>query len=305
MTVRQVAQERNRLQAAVARQAAATAERVWNATPLGELEPAWAEARGTVVNAVTAGQLLVAATAQRYVTDALTEQGATPRPAATVQPGRLAGVASDGRPLDTLLASPVIVTRAAQAGGLTAQEAKAAGLHRLVSLVSTQVQDAARVATSVAMAADPTVTGYRRQLTPPSCARCVILAGRFYRINTGFLRHPRCDCVHVPAVGPSSDLDGLATFDPRAYFDSLDAVEQARTFTKAGAQAIRDGADIAQVVNARRGMRTSVAYGRTIRTTSVGARRLGRRRLMPEQIYEDARDRAHAVELLRRFGYLA
>ena len=113
------------------------------------------------------------------------------------------------------------------------------------------------------------------------------------------------------------------TFDPQAYFGSLPEAEQNRVFTRAGAQAIRDGADIGQVVNARRGMRTTTSYGRRVRTTTVGAPRRGSRhtsftraqradggtpspvRLMPEQIYADAKDREDAIRLLGRFGYLA
>jgi hypothetical protein len=58
-----------------------------------------------------------------------------------------------------------------------------------------------------------------------------------------------CDCVHFPAAEYVPD----ATTDPQQYFDSLTEPQQDAAFTKAGAQAIRDGADIAQVVNARRG----------------------------------------------------
>jgi hypothetical protein len=43
--------------------------------------------------------------------------------------------------------------------------------------------------------------------------------------------------------------------DPAAYFRSLSAAEQNRVFTNAGAEAVRAGADIGQVVNARRGAR--------------------------------------------------
>src|SRR5690606_25790677 len=85
-------------------------------------------------------------------------------------------------------------------------------------------------------------------------SRCVILAGRFYRKNTGFQRHPGCDCRHIPA---SESVAGDLAVDPRAYFDSLTEAEQDKAFTKAGAEAIRAGADIGQVVNARRGMYTA------------------------------------------------
>jgi hypothetical protein len=132
-------------------------------------------------------------------------------------------------------------------------------------------------------------------LSPPSCSRCVILAGRFYAVNAGFARHPRCDCVHIPVA---ESLHSEVT-SPRAYFDNLDPAEQDKTFTRAGAQAIRDGADPAQVVNARRGMQTA-ADGRLYTTEAAGRRP----RLMPEQIYADAANREDAIRLLKRFGYL-
>ena len=60
--------------------------------------------------------------------------------------------------------------------------------------------------------------GYVRMLNPPSC-RCSVLAGRFYRWNNGFLRHPKCDCVHVqtPATARAAETEGLV-HDPYEYF---------------------------------------------------------------------------------------
>lgn len=56
---------------------------------------------------------------------------------------------------------------------------------------------------------------------------------------------------------PVADRDSFefraAFTGPGDYFESLDRAEQDKIFTKAGAQAIRDRADINQVVNARRG----------------------------------------------------
>lgn len=103
--------------------------------------------------------------------------------------------------------------------------------------------------------------------------------------------------MHIPSR--EDRADDLRT-DPRAYFESLTAAEQDRAFTKAGAEAIRAGADIAQVVNARSGIYT--AGGRQF--TTVGARRR-RPRLMPEQILREAAgDRDEAVRLLKLHGYL-
>ena len=74
-------------------------------------------------------------------------------------------------------------------------------------------------------------------------------------------------------------------------------------FTRAGAESIRQGADIAQVVNARSGMYT--AAGRQLTTTAARIRGQGGIRLMPEQILREAgNDRDEAQRLLKRFGYL-
>ena len=102
----------------------------------------------------------------------------------------------------------------------------------------------------------------------------------------------------------AEQVAGDLTTDPRGYFDSLSKAEQDRHFTKAGAEAIREGADIGRVVNARRGM--DVAGGRATRarrrtTTELAGRR---QRLTPEGIYDIATDRDEAIRLLRRHRYL-
>jgi hypothetical protein len=154
-------------------------------------------------------------------------------------------------------------------------------------LIASLVQDAGRSAESVAIAARPQV-GYVRYLSPPSCARCAVLAGRVYRWSEGFLRHPNCDCVMLPTTIEASS--GLIT-------DPLDLVERGQVtgLSKADLRALNDGADLNQVINVRR-----VAAG-----LREAGRVLARRgRLTPEGIYRIASDRAEAVALLGRFGYL-
>src|SRR5690606_23965723 len=46
---------------------------------------------------------------------------------------------------------------------------------------------------------------YVRMLTPPSCSRCTVLAGRWYRKNAGFARHPGCFPAGAMVSGPSPD----------------------------------------------------------------------------------------------------
>jgi len=200
------------------------------------------------VQAMTMAQLAAADGATAYVSAALALQDADPA-AGQVAPASLAGVASDGRPLDTLLMQPALEAEALIAAGAVSRLALLTGAKRLNRIVVTQVADASRVATGVATTGAPGATGYIRMLTPPSCSRCVILAGRWYAAATAFRRHPRCDCVHIPAA---ENLRSAVT-SPQDYFDSLSEAEQNKVFTIAGAHAIRDGADISQVVNARRG----------------------------------------------------
>jgi hypothetical protein len=65
---------------------------------------------------------------------------------------------------------------------------------------------------------------------------------------------------------------------PSDYFESLTSAEQERVFTKAGAEAIRAGADPVKVVNARRGALTSTkrpdgSYSRaSLQPTVIGRR---------------------------------
>lgn len=331
MTVTDVASTFVSQQRATATATAAAVATRWNRIDPDDIISSWRAQLVPVVALVAAAQARAARDGAAYTPAAVRQQGLTPRPAGDVVYTALAGVASDGRPLDTLLDLPAIQTVRRIGDGAIVDDALAQSRRHMMMLAATQVFDAGRIAAGLALTADRTVNGYRRQLRGTSCSRCIVLAGAWYRFNEGFLRHPQDDCVHVPAVGPKSDLDGLEGFDPKAHFDALDEAAQDRTFTQAGAQAIRDGADIGQVVNARRGMRTTTAYGRRIHTTTVGtsrrasggramertgvqfSRQDGSRyriarspRLMPEQIYVDAAgDRDEAIRLLGRFGYLA
>lgn len=186
--------------------------------------------------------------------------------------------------------------------------ATAAGLDQWRSdrMILSLVADAARGAESVSIAIRPRV-GYVRYLSPPSCSRCAILAGRFYRWSSGFQRHPGCDCTHLP------------TTDPRSEFrqNPQDLVDQGLVtgLSKADQRALGDGADLNQLVNAKNGgiQRVDFGMGRTVNVTTQGVTRrgvAGRRlngapRLTPDSIYRvSGGDRATAIRLLKRNGYI-
>src|SRR5690606_16892226 len=102
--------------------------------------------------------------------------------------------------------------------GRSLREALAIGQATLDMIVRTQVADAGRVADGVALAARRRAGGYVRMVVGATCDRCIILAGRWYRWNQGFQRHPRCDCIHIPA---REDTAESVQTDPRKLFDSM------------------------------------------------------------------------------------
>lgn len=153
-------------------------------------------------------------------------------------------------------------------------------------LVASLVQEAGNAAEQVASAVRPEV-GWTRVLTPPSCSRCVALAGRVYRWSDGFLRHPQDDCVTMPV----RDGDTTYAADPIAMLKA----GQVTGLSKADQQAILDGADFGQVVNVRR---------RAAGLTEAGTALARGGRPTPAGIYRLAADRAQALDLLARYGYI-
>jgi hypothetical protein len=259
---------------------------------------------------VTGAQYMAAQGADTYVGEVLAAQDIDAEPAGLIAPSRLAGIASDGREIEPLLYQPAIRTLLAGDAGASRAEALTVGRLSLDMIVRTQVADAGRAADAIALVARPNV-GYVRHVSSGACSRCVVLAGSFFKWNAGFLRHPHCLCVHVPTIAAKARGVGRR---PRGYFDSLSPAEQDRTFTRAGAGAIRDGADMGRIVNARRGMQTAGesrtlvnAQGRVVneRHRTLAGPLTHRRRLMPEEIYRrTGDDREAALRLLRQNGYL-
>lgn len=276
----------------------ALVRRAWSQMGDG-FDASWSTVRPAVLRAIVAGQLAAARDSDRYLAEFLAELGEPNDPAGTLNAAAFAGVNPSGVPLESATAGGVVKAKQAVGRGASSAQALEAGGRWLDLMTTTTIADTSRQATSAAMTARSNVSGYVRMLNPPSCSRCAILAGSVYRWNDGFLRHPGCDCRHIPKVESLPD----ATTDPRRYFDSLSPADQNRIFTNVGAEAIRDGADIGQVVNARTGM-YSTAEG--ITATRQGARRFteGRTRLMPESIYEITNDRTEAIALLRENGFI-
>jgi Rho termination factor-like protein len=285
---------------------------MWAEVNPNDIDGSWARLLPELTTVVSGAQLGAARRADSYTSAVLDADDIDDEAVAAVDPGGFSGVASDGRGLATLLTNPAIVTLMSIQDGFDVVHALGAGRANLDMMVRTQVADAGRLADQVALTTRPKVTGYVRLAVGNSCARCLILAGRTYAWNTGFQRHPRCDCIHVPAAIARA---GRLLQSPRLAYDRMSAAERLRAgFTLGDQRAIADGADIFQVVNARRGMYT--AGGRRFTTEGTTRRglagqRLGARggrrvqRLSVDQIYVEAgADRDEALRLLHLHGYL-
>lgn len=302
---------------ALSRSLAAQLSALWRRVDRNRIGPSWAGLAPLAVGFITEAQEAAVADAGAYMAAAFVAQGLDPA-GPSVDGSQLSGVASDGRPLETLAMSPVFSTLHEVKAGNGVERGMASGLSSLLLIGQTLVSDAARSADGLVMASRERPPRYARMLNPPSCSRCAILAGRLYRASAAFDRHPGCDCRHIPVAESGDD----ATTDPYEYFNSLDPAEQARIFTKAGAKAIEDGADIFQVVNARRGMSTT-AGGSKVTNEGVtrrgywgsqqetrdrrGQERYGRstrQRMMPEEIYKRARSQEDVIRLLTDHGYI-
>lgn len=315
----ELAADHTRSRRRVAAAATLAATRAWRGMVGADLATSWTMAGPRIYSAAYAGQLAAASTASDYVTGVMDAQdGPASAPPAAVDPTAFAGTASDGRPLATLLRLPIARTFTDLSAGASQTDALAHGEALLQMLVDTEVADAGRAADSTAITADRRAGGYIRVVSSSACGRCIILAGRYYRYSAGFARHPNCHCQQVPA-GSAASAAGHLT-NPHAAFEHLDRAQQDKAFTVAGAQAIRDGGDIFQVVNARRGLTTigSGRFGRDLSVTTEGTTRRGlfnqavrasgrpapTVRLTPQAIYRLASTRSEAVTLLRRYGYL-
>lgn len=189
------------------------------------------------------------------------------------------------------------------ASGMTETEAITHASRLATFMTQTMIADVARDVLQVGVALRPRVV-WVRKVAPGSCKDCIILAGKTYRFNQGFLRHPNCTCIHV-AVPIDRVPDDLES-NPYKLFNDLSKEDQDRIFGEADAEAIRLGGDIYQVVNARRGMSRGGRYtseGTSKRGAWKGDRRYGR--LTPQEILRIAgNNREKAIFMLRQGGYI-
>lgn len=295
--------------------------RVWRRLDQDNLYQSWLGLMGDVLAIVMSGQMTAAQMTGPWLDSLLGPENEDRPDADRILPEAFAGVDGAGRPLPGVLMAPIWTVLRLVTDGRPIVQALVAGRSLLDAIAQTAVADVGRAADSVAMTARPSVTGYIRVVEGGACSRCLILAGAEYQTDRAFLRHPRCNCGMEPVTREHRPKPA----SPRELVAQMSEAQRRKTFGEAGAQAIAEGADLGQLVNARRGMQSATVYGRKLQITTEGVTRRGfagsrlrnfqkvegqryrtskTPRLMPEEIFRLADDRAHAVRLLRLHGYL-
>lgn len=290
------------------------AQDAWKRVDSKSIRDSWKEIAAALTASVTAGQVDAATLGASYAAQTLASQGLYTSPDGWVNPRAFGGYSANGMPLERALSAAAPHALRRIANGSNTGAALRSGQIMVGQIAQTQVVEAGRSAAGVDTFARPRV-GYVRMTDPGACDRCIVLAGKFYANNEGFLRHPNCACIHVQTSTKAAEDEGLLS-DPYEHFRSLSEDAQDKAFTKSGAQAIRDGADMGQVVNSRKGMSyPGVSADGTRRgqragdiTYAGGSRRAHtggvKNRLTPDAIYQQGLPREQTMQLLREQGYL-
>ena len=257
-----------------------------------DFSQSWAGIAAPMLNVVQLGRAAVVATSTGYTDAVLAETGQKAAAFGALNPAAFVAQAPNGQPMDEVLRGAVVQAQVAVKAGASPSAALAQAESWLTGVLLTNLADTGRSVVGADIAQRPTLTGYVRMLNAPSCSRCVILAGKWFKWNDGFLRHPRCDCRHIPA---SEDVAGDTATDPYAYFNSLSPEAQVKAFGKSEARAINDGGDIFRVVNIKQN-----GLG-----TAKSAKRYGTpTRMTVDDIYRTAGYRTNALRMLEEQGYI-
>lgn len=257
------------------------AVRAWAAMEFADLDGSWQTVGQTVLATAQLTQNANAADANSYMSQATRSYGAKPSDL-VVNSSAFVGIDGSGRELSALLFGAVTTTKQSVGLGLGSQQSLLAGQLYLASMMKTALHDTSRSADLTAATGDG-YTRYVRVVNAGACSRCAVLAG-ISSARTPFKRHPACKCSSFPIEDGETSAPSGFHDNAEDYFESLPPAEQDRVFTKAGAEAIRAGADISQLVTARRGA-TGIQYGNAI---GRGTRANSGRRMLPTQIGRNA-----------------
>lgn len=241
------------------------ARRIWSRMG-DDFDASWSRLERQITALIVAGQLAAAQLAEPYLVAVLAETNQPDAAVLALRPRGFAGTAADGRSLAGFLVGAVIAAKQARTEMFT-NDALAVGGRWLDMATETTIADISRSAVLTGIAVRPQILGYVRSTAGDPCSRCAVLAGKWYRYSTGFLRHPRCHCTMTPS-----------------------SVELAGGFT--------EGALERTLKRGRQGPRPDLS------SLDLAARSTEGRR-MPEQILASTDDRAAAIAMLRIAGFAA
>jgi len=307
---------------------------VWRSNRSDDFNQSFADSSLAMLSALDSGQSAIADYMAATTPDVMADMGSRSLGSASYGPdlSQLTGYAGNGEDTFDNLWSSVLRGKQWVAKGYDAATALTMIESDMEKRMRSILSDTARTSSLLTARSLASTARYIRALTPPSCGRCVVLAGTDSG-RTAFERHPRCDCIAVW----STDESVLATHYTSAgdYLNSLDDDDLADALgSKANARAYRDGADVSQLVNAYRrsgDVRAAQLYGTRVKYTTEGTTkhaaayrrmkkagyvkehvrmgykywRTDRPRLMPETIYQlSGDDHAEALRLLRNYGWI-
>ncbi|MGX9346632.1 hypothetical protein [Microbacterium sp. KNMS] len=270
-----------RVQQGISTKTAAAVGKLWRRMG-DDFDPSWERVGPRILSVVEAGRRAAVAQAIPYTSEVLRETGQLDEAVGALAPDAFLSAAPDGRDLESLYAESVVKAKTAVGQGMTAGAALAQSGRWLTMVTLTTLADTRRMVYQADIIQRPTVTGFVRMLNPPSCSRCIILAGKWFRWNEGFQRHPRCDCQHIPA---SENVSSDVRTDPYEMFKSMSNEQQEAAFGRSEARAIREGADIYRVVN-------------------QSVRKLPTANSAIDRIYRTAGTRTNAIRMLREQGFI-
>jgi hypothetical protein len=182
-------------------------------------------------------------------------------------PAAFTGVDASGRDLTGLLYGAVTTAKTLIGSGAGLQGALDWGGGTSSAMTQTATADTAGPRTS-RQRWDGSYTHYVRVVSG-GCVLALRDPRRDLLLPSGVQTASRCRCTAMPVDRGRTLPQPASTRPPSDYFSTLTTGEQDRIFTKAGAEAIRAGADPVAVVSARRGA-VGIDYSSTSKTPPLG-----------------------------------
>lgn len=170
-----------------------------------EFDFAYQQLRPRMVETIQLGRAASVHAAIPYTSEVLAETRQVGVPSGAIVPAAFLATAPNGLPVTATLDALPVKAKQAVGRGATALEARSAAGSWLSGIALTMLADTRRDVFQADIVSRPQVTGYVRMLNPPSCSRCVILAGKRFAWNQGFQRHPNCFPAGVVVSGPSPE----------------------------------------------------------------------------------------------------